>query len=214
VCRFVWSVVSLSRVSFAERRAFGEERARLCARCSWVSASMLLGVRRGAPLEVHPFEKVGLLRRSGSVKCPLSCAHPTGARRSHDRFFATFHSFIPLLLLSGKLQNGRKIHPEALWYRTSGFLFQKADPPNQIMMVGFAARGRTRNEWACPKRVVQRKRVPLFLWKKNRPLLLLLSVQTPRGTYCCRANVSRLRGRASLGHVSIGRDKAKSRWVQ
>ena len=214
VCRFVWSVVSLSRVSFAERRAFGEERARLCARCSWVSASMLLGVRRGAPLEVHPFEKVGLLRRSGSVKCPLSCAHPTGARRSHDRFFATFHSFIPLLLLSGKLQNGRKIHPEALWYRTSGFLFQKADPPNQIMMVGFAARGRTRNEWACPKRVVQRKRVPLFLWKKNRPLLLLLSVQTPRGTYCCSANVSRLRGRASLGHVSIGRDKAKSRWVQ
>ena len=103
------------------------------------------------------------------------------ARRSHDRFFATFHSFIPLLLLSGKLQNGRKIHPEALWHRTSGFLFQKADPQNQIMMVGFAARGRTRNEWACPKRVVQRKRVPLFLWKKNRPLLLLLSVPTPRG---------------------------------
>ena len=134
------------------------------------------------------------------------------ARRSHDRFFATFHSFIPLLLLSGKLQNGRKIHPEALWHRTSGFLFQKADPQNQIMMVGFAPRGRTRNEWACPKRVVQRKRVPLFLWKKNRPLLLLLSVQTPRGACCCRANVSRLGGRASLEAIPIGRDKAKSRW--
>ena len=102
------------------------------------------------------------------------------ARRLHNKFFVMSHPFIPLLLLSGKLQNGRKIHPEALWHRTSGFLFQKADPQNQIMMVGFAARGRTRNEWACPKRVVQRKRVPLFLWKKNRPLLLLLSVQTPR----------------------------------
>ena len=48
VCRLVWSVVSLSRVSFAESRAFGEERARLRARCSWVSVSMLLGVRRGS----------------------------------------------------------------------------------------------------------------------------------------------------------------------
>ena len=76
----VWSVVSLSRVSFAERIPFGVERERLCALCSWVSASMLLGVRRGAPLEVHQFEKVGHLRRSGSVKCPLSCAPPTGAR--------------------------------------------------------------------------------------------------------------------------------------
>ena len=73
VCRLVWSVVSLSRVSFAESRAFGVERARLCARCSWVSASMLLGVR------IHQFEK-GTLRRSGSVKRPLSCAHPTGSR--------------------------------------------------------------------------------------------------------------------------------------
>ena len=32
------------------------------------------------------------------------------------------------LLLSGKLQNGRKIQPEALYNRTSGFLFQKASP--------------------------------------------------------------------------------------
>ena len=167
MCRLVWSVVSLSRVSFAESRAFGEERARLCTRCSWVSASTLLGVRRGTPLEVHQFEKVGHLRRSGSVKYPLSCAHPTGARRSHDRFFATFHSFIPLLLLSGKLQNGRKIYPEALWHRTSGFLIQKADPQNQIMMVGFAARGRTRNEWACPKRVVQRSECPFSCGRKT-----------------------------------------------
>ena len=31
--------------------------------------------------------------------------------------------------------------------------------------------GRRRAEWASPKRVGQRKRVPLFLWMKNRPLL-------------------------------------------
>lgn len=33
------------------------------------------------------------------------------------------------LLLSCKLQNGRKIQPEALGNRTSGFLFQKESPP-------------------------------------------------------------------------------------
>ena len=60
--------------------------------------------------------------------------------------------------------------------------------------------------------LVQRKRVPLSLWKKNRPLFLLLSVQTPRGACCSRANVSRLGGRASLEAIPIGRDKAKSRW--
>ena len=54
--------------------------------------------------------------------------------------------------------------------------------------------------------------MPLFLWKKNRPLLLLLSVQTPRGACCCRANVSGLGGTAYFGAVPIGRDKAKSRW--
>ena len=86
VYRLVWSVVCLSHVSFAERRAFGVERARLCVRCSWVSASMLLGVRRGPPLEVHQFEKVGHLRRSGSVKYPPSCAHPTGARGVAHKF--------------------------------------------------------------------------------------------------------------------------------
>ena len=36
------------------------------------------------------------------------------------------------ILLSGKLQNGRKIHPEALLNRTSDFLFQKASPPKTI----------------------------------------------------------------------------------
>jgi len=34
-------------------------------------------------------------------------------------------------LLSGKLQNGRKIHPEALYNRTSGFLFQKKQAPRK-----------------------------------------------------------------------------------
>ena len=59
----------------------------------------------------------------------------------------------------------------------------------------------------CPK-----KASALSLWKKNRSLLLLLSVQTPRGACCCRANVSRLGGRASLEAIPIGRDKTKSRW--
>ena len=36
----------------------------------------------------------------------------------------------------------------------------------------------------------------------------------PQGAGCRGANVSRLGGRASLGPVPIGRDQAKSRWVQ
>ena len=36
----------------------------------------------------------------------------------------------------------------------------------------------------------------------------------PQGACCCRTNVSRLGGTASLGPVPIGRDQAKSRWVQ
>ena len=215
MCRFVWSVVSLSRVSFAERRAFGEERARLCARCSWVSASMLLGVRRGAPLEVHPFEKVGLLRRSGSVKCPLSCAHPTGARRSHDRFFATFHSFIPLLLLSGKLQNGRKIHPEALWHRTAGFLFQKAAPPKKINndgRIGCPGAGQKTNGLA-QSALSEESECPFSCGRKTGLCSSFFPSQ-PQRVDRSRANVSRLGGTAPFGVVSIGRDKAKSRWVQ
>ena len=37
-----------------------------------------------------------------------------------------------ILLLSGKLQNGRKIYLEALLNRTSDFLFQKASPQKTI----------------------------------------------------------------------------------
>ena len=77
-------------------------------------------------------------------------------------------------------KTAEKSSPKPFRIGLRAFFFKKKAPQNQIMMVGFAPRGRTRNEWACPKRVVQRKRVPLFLWKKNRPLLLLLSVQTPR----------------------------------
>ena len=116
-------------------------------------------------------------------------------------------------LLSGKLQNGRKIHLEALLNRTSGFLFQKASPKNlSIMMIGFAAWGQDKKRKGVPKARCPKKASALSLWKKNRPLLLLLSVQTPRGACRSRANVSRLGGRASLEAIPIGRDKAKSRW--
>lgn len=46
------------------------------------------------------------------------------------------------------------------------------------MMFEFAVRGQDKKRMGLPKRVVQRRRVPLFLWKKNKPLLLLLSLQT------------------------------------
>ena len=79
-------------------------------------------------------------------------------------------------------------------------------------MIRFAAWGQDKNRMGLPKARCPKKASALSLWKKNRSLLLLLSVQTPRGACCCRANVSRLGGRASLEAIPIGRDKTKSRW--
>lgn len=48
-----------------------------------------------------------------------------------------FSHDIPLslqLLLSGKTHNHIFFQPETLYNRASGFFFQKASPPNQIMM--------------------------------------------------------------------------------
>ena len=82
------------------------------------------------------------------------------------------------LLLSCKLQNGRKIQPEALGNRTSGFLFKKQVLESQIMMVGFAALGQDKSRMDLHKARCPKKASAPFLWKKNRPLLLLLSLQT------------------------------------
>ena len=54
------------------------------------------------------------------------------------------------ILLSGKLQNGRKIPPE-----------------NQIMMVGFAARGQDKRQMSLSKARGPKKASAPFLWKKN-----------------------------------------------
>ena len=90
-------------------------------------------------------------------------------------------------MLSGKLQNGRKIPPEALLNRTSGFLFQKESPKKRTMMVGFAARGQEKKRMGLPKARCPKKASAPFLWKINRPLLLLLSVPTPRsGSPWCK----------------------------
>ena len=49
------------------------------------------------------------------------------------------------------------------------------------MMVGFAARGQDKSRMGLPKAPYPKKASAPFLWKKNRPLFLLLSVPTPRG---------------------------------
>ena len=62
-----------------------------------------------------------------------------------------------------------------------------------------------------PKARCQKKASASFLCKKNRPLLLLLSVPTPRGvSQSCKCLP--IGGTASLEAIPIGRDKAKSRW--
>ena len=59
--------------------------------------------------------------------------------------------------------------------------------------------------------VVQRRRVPLSCGRKIGISSSFFPYQ-PQGTGRRGANVSRLGGTASFGAVSIGRDKAKSRW--
>ena len=49
------------------------------------------------------------------------------------------------------------------------------------MMVGFAVRGQDKKRMGLPKARCPKKARAPFLWKKDRPLLLLLSVPTPRG---------------------------------
>ncbi len=87
----------------------------------------------------------------------------------------------PIYCCPVNFKTAEKSNPKPFSIGLRVFFFKDQAPESQIMMVGFAAGGRTRAEWACPKRVVQRRRVPLFLWKKNKPLLLLLSVPTPKG---------------------------------
>ena len=71
---------------------------------------------------------------------------------------------------------------------------------------------------SCPKCVVQRRRVPLSCGRKTGLCSSFFpynpNPNNPKGPCCCRTNVSRLGGTASLEPVPVGRDKAKSRWVQ
>lgn len=100
-----------------------------CARCSWGSASMLLGVRRGTPLEVHQFEKVGHLRRSGSVKYPPSCAHPTGARgvRTIDSLRRSTHLF-RYYCCPENFKTAEKYTPKPFGIGLRAFFFKKQPP--------------------------------------------------------------------------------------
>ena len=99
------------------------------------------------------------------------------------------------ILLSGKLQNGRKIHPE-----------------NQIMMVGFAAQGAGQEtNGLAQSALVQRRRVPLSCGRKIGISSSFFPYK-PQGACLSRANVSRLGVTAPLEAIPIGRDKAKSRW--
>ena len=164
VGRLAWRGRGCARVVLGDRRV-----------CSWVCGE--------APFGIHQFEKVGHLRRSGSVKCPPSCAHPTGARGvcTIDSLRRSTHLF-RYYCCPENFKTAEKYTPKPFRRGLRAFFFKKQPPPKKINNDGRIGRpgAGQKNEWACPKRVVQRKRIPLFLWKKNRPLLLLLSVQTPR----------------------------------
>ena len=93
------------------------------------------------------------------------------------------------------------------------FFFKKQAPPeNQIMMVGFAARGQDKKRMALPKARSSKEGECPFSCGRKIGISSSFFPYKPQGACLSRANVSRLGGRASLGHVPIGRDQAKSRW--
>ena len=80
------------------------------------------------------------------------------------------------------------------------------------MMVGFAARGQDKKRMGLPKARSSKEGECPFSCGRKIGISFSFFPYQPQGTGCRGANVSRLGGRASLGHVPIGRDKAKSRW--
>ena len=122
----------------------------------------------------------------------------------------SFGCKFPIYCCPVNFKTAEKSNPKPFSIGLRAFFFKDQAPESQIMMVGFAAGGRTRAEWACPKRVVQRRRVSLSCGRKTSLCSSYFPYQ-PQGAGR-RANVSRLGGTASLGPVPIGRDQAKSRW--
>ena len=112
------------------------------------------------------------------------------------------------LLLSCKLQNCRKIQPEAFYHRTSGFLFQKASlrKSNNDVRIRSPGAGQETNGLA-QSALSKEGECPFSCGRKISLCSSFFPYQPQRG-------VSRLGGTASLGPVPIGRDQAKSRWVQ
>ena len=85
------------------------------------------------------------------------------------------------------------------------------------MMFGFAARGQDKSRMGLPKARCPKKASAPFLVEEKQTFAppsfpTNPNPYKPQGACRRRANVSRLGGIASFGVVSIGRDKAKSRW--
>ena len=85
-------------------------------------------------------------------------------------------------------KTAEKSTPKPFSIGLRAFFFKKSKPPeNQIMMVGFAARGQDKKRMDLHEVPYPKKASAPFLWKKNRPLLLLLSVPLPRdGSPWCK----------------------------
>ena len=115
-------------------------------------------------------------------------------------------------MLSGKLQNGRKIHLEALLNRTSGFLFQKTSPQKSINDDRIRRMGAGQETNGVAQSALSKESEYPFSCGRKIGLCSSFFPYQPQGACRRGVNVSRLGGTASLEPVPIGRDKAKSRW--
>lgn len=95
-------------------------------------ARFVLGCRRVRSWvcgEVPQFEKVGHLRRSGSVKYPPSCAHPTGSRgvRTIDSLRRSTHLF-RYYCCPENFKTAEKYTPKPFGIGLPTFFFKKQTP--------------------------------------------------------------------------------------
>ena len=125
----------------------------------------------------------------------------------------------PIYCCPVNFKTAEKSNPKPFSIRLRAFFFKKQAPESQIMMVGFAARGAGQEtNGVAQSALVQRRRVPFFVEEKQAfappSFPATPNPYHPQGACLSRANVSRLGGTASLEPVPIGRDQAKSRWVQ
>ena len=118
---------------------------------------------------------------------PPSCAHHAGSRgvRTIDSLRRSTHLF-RYYCCPENFKTAEKYTPKPFGIGLRAF-FSKSRPPKSNNDGRIRRPGQDKSRMDLPKARCPKKASAPFLWKKNRPMLLLLSVPTPRdGSPWCK----------------------------